>query len=90
MNLGSSPVRGGVLSGSEQRMLAIGRALMGRPDLICTDKPTMAVLPMNGQNDNKESCCDDERGEEPFGLQLSWITGDCTLDTRFQYRIITI
>src|SRR3954447_20068599 len=27
--------RGGVLSGGEQQMLAIGRALMGRPRLIC-------------------------------------------------------
>ncbi len=37
--------RGGVLSGGEQQMLAIGRALMGRPQLICMDEPTMGLSP---------------------------------------------
>lgn len=37
--------RGGVLSGGEQQMLAIGRALMGRPELICMDEPTMGLSP---------------------------------------------
>lgn len=37
--------RGGVLSGGEQQMLAIGRALMGRPRLICMDEPTMGLSP---------------------------------------------
>ncbi len=36
---------GGVLSGGEQQMLAIGRALMGRPSLICMDEPTMGLSP---------------------------------------------
>ena len=36
---------GGVLSGGEQQMLAIGRALMGRPRLICMDEPTMGLSP---------------------------------------------
>jgi branched-chain amino acid transport system ATP-binding protein len=36
---------GGVLSGGEQQMLAIGRALMGRPQLICMDEPTMGLSP---------------------------------------------
>jgi branched-chain amino acid transport system ATP-binding protein len=34
-----------VLSGGEQQMLAIGRALMGRPTLICMDEPTMGLSP---------------------------------------------
>jgi len=38
--------RGGVLSGGEQQMLAIGRALMGRPQLICMDEPTMGLSPL--------------------------------------------
>jgi branched-chain amino acid transport system ATP-binding protein len=38
--------RGGVLSGGEQQMLAIGRALMGRPRLICMDEPTMGLSPL--------------------------------------------
>ncbi|MBN8620827.1 MAG: ABC transporter ATP-binding protein [Anaerolineae bacterium] len=37
--------RGGVLSGGEQQMLAIGRALMGRPRMICMDEPTMGLSP---------------------------------------------
>lgn len=37
---------GGVLSGGEQQMLAIGRALMGRPMLICMDEPTMGLSPL--------------------------------------------
>ena len=38
--------RGGTLSGGEQQMLAIGRALMGRPQLICMDEPTMGLSPL--------------------------------------------
>ncbi|MFN8495618.1 MAG: ABC transporter ATP-binding protein [Caldilineaceae bacterium] len=37
---------GGVLSGGEQQMLALGRALMGRPSLICMDEPTMGLSPL--------------------------------------------
>jgi branched-chain amino acid transport system ATP-binding protein len=38
--------RGGTLSGGEQQMLAIGRALMSRPQLICMDEPTMGLSPL--------------------------------------------
>jgi branched-chain amino acid transport system ATP-binding protein len=37
---------GGVLSGGEQQMLAMARALMGRPRLICMDEPTMGLSPL--------------------------------------------
>jgi branched-chain amino acid transport system ATP-binding protein len=37
--------RGGILSGGEQQMVAFGRALMGRPRLICMDEPTMGLAP---------------------------------------------
>ena len=37
---------GGTLSGGEQQMLAIGRALMARPTLICLDEPSMGLSPI--------------------------------------------
>jgi branched-chain amino acid transport system ATP-binding protein len=40
------PQRGGTLSGGEQQMLAMARALMGRPRLICMDEPTMGLSPL--------------------------------------------
>ena len=38
--------RGGTLSGGEQQMLAMARALMSRPRLICMDEPTMGLSPL--------------------------------------------
>jgi branched-chain amino acid transport system ATP-binding protein len=35
----------GTMSGGEQQMLAMGRALMGRPKLLCMDEPSMGLAP---------------------------------------------
>jgi len=36
----------GTMSGGEQQMLAIGRALMSRPRLMCMDEPSMGLSPI--------------------------------------------
>jgi branched-chain amino acid transport system ATP-binding protein len=37
---------GGTLSGGEQQMLAIGRALMGRPKMLILDEPSLGLAPV--------------------------------------------
>ncbi|KAF4530805.1 hypothetical protein B566_EDAN018838 [Ephemera danica] len=38
--------KGGTLSGGEQQMLAVGRALMSRPELVMLDEPSLGLAPI--------------------------------------------
>ena len=55
--------RAGVLSGGEQQMLAMARALMGRPRLICMDEPTMGLSPLYVDQRARTDRRDQSRGD---------------------------
>ena len=66
----------GTLSGGEQQMLAMGRALMSKPRIILMDEPSMGLSPCGERKRNDSPSCRTECEESSFDRRQSICVGD--------------
>jgi branched-chain amino acid transport system ATP-binding protein len=75
-------LQGGLLSGGEQQMLAIGRALMARPRFLLLDEPSLGLAPLVVRDifETLETISRDE------GLTVLLVEQNATLALRMAHR----